>query len=363
MFRPSVPTHIYVNGKFLTQATTGVQRYARETLDAIDASLNSQCTLTWTVLAPRGAGSRAPWKHIELREVGSLSGHAWEQLELPRYASNGWLLTLCGAPSVLHRAHFFAIHDAALYDMPEGYGLVYRTFYRFLYALSVNRSRAVFTVSDFSQKRLASLFPRVADRIVNTYCGADHSAPRISASHREPSIPNLPSQPYVLAVSSLAPNKNVKVVAALSNLLAATDLQIAVVGGTNSNVFSPSKLKSSTILQMGYVNDRTLEDLYRNAACFIFPSLYEGFGLPPIEAMSFGCPVIASNATSIPEICGNAALYFDPTSVEELNSQLQRLLHEPKLAEALTDLGFIQSRKYTWNHVAQTILKTIESLI
>jgi glycosyltransferase involved in cell wall biosynthesis len=359
MSLPTSPRQVYVNGRFLTQATTGVQRYAQETLNAIDASLNSQCTISWTVLAPKGTCLDSPWKNIKVREVGRLSGHAWEQLELPRYASDGCLVTLCGAPSILHKNHFFAIHDTAIYDMPDGYSFVYRSMYKLLYALSVNSSRAIFTVSNFSKERLAELFPRAANRIVTTYCGADHLKNRsdIQQDHQE-SIHDLRS-PYVLAVSSLAPNKNFGAILALSDSLAGSGLQVAVVGTTSSKVFSLSPLTSSTITWLGRVSDQELHHLYQNAACFIFPSFYEGFGLPPIEAMTFGCPVVASRAASIPEICGQAALYFDPRSVEDLGLQLSRVLNEPQVAETLRSAGFIQASKYTWDNVARTILRTI----
>lgn len=114
---------VYVNGRFLTQSMTGVQRYALEALDAIDNILDesSYGHTIWNVLAPKGTSHRPTWKKLQFHRVGNFHGHIWEQLELPRYASDGLLLTLCGAPSVIHRKHISAIHDTAIYDCPDGY--------------------------------------------------------------------------------------------------------------------------------------------------------------------------------------------------------------------------------------------------
>lgn len=118
----------------------------------------------------------------------------------------------------------------------------------------------------------------------------------------------------------------------------------------------------SNIRWLGYVSDDDLKALYRSASCFIFPSLYEGFGLPPIEAMALGCPVIASSTASIPEICGNAALYFKPTSVEPLKGQLIKFLQSPTLSHELRAAGIARVTTYTWRNVAVTILQTINRL-
>jgi glycosyltransferase involved in cell wall biosynthesis len=363
MSRSILPAKIYVNGRFLTQATTGVQRYALESLNAIDALLRSGCNGQWIVLVPKGTDSQAKWNNIELRTVGILSGHAWEQLELPRYASDGWLLTLCGAPSLLHSAHLFAIHDAAIYDMPSGYSLLYRTYYRILYRLCVNRAKAVFTVSEFSRNRLASLFPNISSRIVITYNGADHSGSPSAMHCKQPVEKSVLQHPYILAVNSLAPNKNFGTILKLSEMLADTDLRVVVVGGSNSRVFAKAEYSPLKVSWLGYVSDEELDQLYRHASCFVFPSLYEGFGLPPIEAMTRGCPVIASNAASIPEICGDAALYFDPRSVEALKAQILRVMQMPSIREDLRRKGYEKVKRYSWNKVALAIVNTIGSLI
>ena len=319
-------------------------------------------TTRWTILAPKGTVPKEKWNHIEFVAVGFLSGHAWEQFELPRYASDGWLLTLSGAPSLFHSRHIFTIHDTAIYDMPNGYSSLYRTYYRTLYRLCVNRAKAIFTVSQFSRNRIAAIFSNISERIRVTPNGADHSSLPVKSRDEGLDDRKVEESPYILAVSSLAPNKNFEIIMKFSEIIDDSNLRIVVVGNSNPKVFGKPGVSSSRIDWRGYVSDEELDQLYRHAACFVFPSFYEGFGLPPIEAMRHGCPVIASNAASIPEVCGDAALYFNPYSAEELLSQIARVLHEPGLSDDLRKKGEQQAKKYTWNQAAQTILNSITSL-
>lgn len=302
------------------------------------------------------------WKNIRFRCVGHLQGHTWEQFELPWYASGGLLLTLCGAPSVLHRRHIPAIHDAAIYDQPDGYSFLYRTYYRLIYRLSARRSVAILTVSNFSRNRLAEIFRIPKERIIVTYSGVDHMTRDVAPHSDQPSIATTIKPPYILAVSSMNPNKNFAVVAKLAELLADSDVCVVVAGGTNPRVFGNAGSMPDNVQWLGYVTDDDLKALYRSASCFIFPSLYEGFGLPPIEAMANGCPVIASNAASIPEICGGAALYFDPLSGEALREQVLKLLNSPALSNEMRAAGIAHVKRYTWSKVAIDILQTIHTM-
>jgi glycosyltransferase involved in cell wall biosynthesis len=362
MTLPNSQQRIYINGRFLTQRITGVQRYAHETLRAIDALLDDNSSASWTVLAPKGTNPKEKWNHINFRTIGFLSGHAWEQIELPLHAFDGWLLTLSGAPSIFHPRLLFSIPDTAIYDMPNGYSFLYRAYYRALWRVCANRAKAIFTFTEFSRNRIAAIFPNISERIHVTSCGADHSGLPVKPRNESRDDKHPEEHPYILAVSSLAVNKNFGIILKLSEILDDENLRIVVAGNSNPKIFGKSELASSRIEWLGYVSDEELERLYRHAACFVFPSLYEGFGLPPIEAMRLGCAVIASNAASIPEVCGNAALYFNPNSAEELKSQILRVLHEPGFSSDLRKRGEQQAKKYTWHQVAQTILNSIASL-
>ena len=263
---------VYVNGRFLTQSITGVQRYAQETLDAIDDLLGEAPydNASWTVLAPKGTRIAKAWKNIRFCSVGHLHGHIWEQFELPWYASDGLLLTLCGAPSVIHRRQIPVIHDAAIYDRPQGYSFLYKTYYRIIYRLSVKRSLAIFTVSEFSRNRIAEVFRIHKERIIVTYNGADHITRNIPSEDASSLISASTQHPYILAVSSMNPNKNFAIVAKLAELLADSDIRIVVAGGTNPRVFGNTVSLPDNVQWIGYVSDDDLKALYRSASCFIF---------------------------------------------------------------------------------------------
>jgi len=354
---------VFVNGRFLTQPVTGVQRYAREVLNAIDGQLGADSPLQWTVLAPPGADRISSWKHIGVRCVGRLSGHAWEQLELPLHAKDGYLLALSGAPSVLHRAQFFAIHDTALYDEPSGYSPSYRFFYRLLYRLSVHRAQAIFTVSQFSRERLQAIFGKSLGEVQVTYGGTDHFGRKRSNADSGGEHVNLPDRPYVLAVGSLAKNKNIELVLELAQLMRDVNLRFVLVGGALPKVFGENRSLPDTVQWLGRVSDDVLETLYKQAEAFIFPSLYEGFGLPPLEAMRFRCPVVASDAASIPEVCGDAALYFDPHSASDLKDRLTQVIGNPSLAEDLRKRGDEQAQKYKWEYVGSAVRSAVERIV
>ncbi len=114
--------------------------------------------------------------------------------------------------------------------------------------------------------------------------------------------------------------------------------------------------------RLGTVPDDELSALYRQAACFVLPSLYEGFGLPALEAMANDCPVLAAHAASLPEVCGDAALYFDPHDPSSLAAQLSRLATEPPLRHELAAAGKARLRHHRWAHNARILLDHLDAL-
>jgi glycosyltransferase involved in cell wall biosynthesis len=137
-------------------------------------------------------------------------------------------------------------------------------------------------------------------------------------------------------------------------------VQTVLVGGSSTKIFRDAGLALPPGVRLtGYVTDAQLRALYESAACFVFPSRYEGFGLPPLEAMACGCPVIASDAASIPEVCGDAALSFDRDDPAALRAQLDRLLGDPALRAALAEAGRHRAATYTWERAARGLLDAV----
>jgi glycosyltransferase involved in cell wall biosynthesis len=353
---------IFINGRFLTQQVTGVQRFARETLHALDLLLAARASspFEFVLLAPRGAAAPV-LRRIRFQCVGPFSGHVWEQITLPRASRGGFLLNFGPTGPLVKRRQIVTIHDASVHVVPHAFSRAFRTWYKLTLPILAQRSAGVMTVSDFSRSEVIRYFGARAQAVCVSGEGWQHvlrAAPNPDVLHAH----GLRPQEYVLAVSSVAPHKNFGVVARALSHLTDCHLKVAVVGATNARIFGyrgRAELKHLEFL--GYVDDSSLRALYENAAAFIHPSLYEGFGIPPLEAMALGCPVIASNAASIPEVCGPGAWYFDPEDEADLARQIRRILSRPDEREKLRQLARRQLQKHSWEACARVFLDQLES--
>ncbi|MES2682540.1 MAG: glycosyltransferase family 1 protein [Pseudomonadota bacterium] len=355
---------IYINGKFSAQPLTGVQRFASGMVSALDELLHRGEGLAsaarWVLLCP--TDSTPPvLRVIEVRSIGSLlpSLHFWEQLALPLAARSGLLLSFAGSAPLLARRQVATLHDAAVFDQPATYGWLFRSWYRFLFRALARSAKGLLTVSKFSQQRLAAtlgLNPEVIGVLGN---GAEHFK-NIAADDSLLLQHGLQPGTYFLAVGSLSPGKNLaRLMAAFEQQFAGRDVRLVMVGGGNAQVFAGDALPATTpaqVLRLAKVSDAQLKALYQHAIALVFPSLYEGFGLPPVEAMHCGCPVAASDAAAMPEVCGEAALYFDPTSVQAIAAAMRRLQDEPALRQQLRQRGHAQSARHRWSSSAQHLM-------
>lgn len=351
---------VFINGRFLTQRTTGVQRYAVQTLLALDHLLgeSSENVPSFTVLAP--VGTTAPrLRTIRFRTVGPLRGNAWEQLTLPVAARGGLLLSFAPTGPILKRNQLVTIHDAAVRVVPDAFSVAFRTWYSVLMPALVRRTQRVMTVSEFSRGELVRHFGADPSRTLVTGEGWQHalepeSDPSVLAAH------GLKKGRYVLAVSSPARHKNFAVILRAARHLRDPDVDVVVAGAIDNSVFGASALDGSErCKRVGYVDDRQLRALYENAGCFIYPSLYEGFGIPPLEAMALGCPVLAARSAALPEVCGEAALYFDPEDERGLARLIETVLSDARQRESLASHAAARLSAYSWKACAQRHLSAV----
>jgi glycosyltransferase involved in cell wall biosynthesis len=355
-----------VNGRFLGQRITGVQRYARELLGAIDRLLSSDDSLkqrvSLTILIPRGSNA-SQFGAMPIREVGRLQGQLWEQLDLPRYAGRDLLLNLCNTAPLAGRNIVATIHDASMYAVSEAYSLLFRNWYQALIPILGRRSRRIITVSQFSSRELQRYAGISPERISVVPGSGEH----ILSTPADESILDrmeLRQRPYVLAVSSHSKHKNLTGVAQAAALLGAEDLDIVLAGGDNSRVFSRGPtLGQDRIRQSGCITDAELRALYEHASCLVYPSFYEGFGLPPLEAMACGCPVVVSRAASLPEVCGDAAVYCDPHDAGDIAGAIRRVLSDSALQQDLRRRGPKRSERFSWKTAAHSVLDLANALV
>lgn len=176
-------------------------------------------------------------------------------------------------------------------------------------------------------------------------------------------------KPYILYVGTLQPRKNISLlISAFDKFVKKHPKYSLIIAGKKGwlydEIFTQVKrLNHSDKIQFtGYVNDQELIYLYQNAECFVLPSLYEGFGIPILEAMSYGCPVISSNASSLPEVGGDACLYFDPQSENQLLEQLEKLLSDDQLRDNLIRSGKQRVKLFSWQKSADQTLEVLEDV-
>ena len=355
---------VLINGRFLGQRTTGAQRYARELLQAMDGLLAERTghDFSLTVLTPPGTPRSLPLAAMAVQEIGNLQGHLWEQVDLARYSRHHLLLNLCNTAPIAGRRMIATILDASVYAVPEAYSLSFRTWYRTLIPALGRRSRRVITISQFSRSELERYARIPSDRISVIPAGAEHII-RLPADTGV--IQHLGLRPggYVLAVGSYSRHKNAVGVARAAALLARTDIEVILAGGANPRIFAPETATGGHPLRRtGYVSDAELRALYQHAACFVFPSFYEGFGLPPLEAMICGCPVVVSRAASLPEVCGDAAVYCNPHDPADIARAIDEVIGNPALQDDLRQRGAERAAGFSWRGAARTMLDLLGSL-
>ena len=351
---------IYINGRFLTQRVTGVQRYAREIVKALDEIIDKEDkgAYEWFILAPRNTKCDIKLKNIKFQNCGMLYGHLWEQVELPCFSRNGFLINLCNCAPLIRKKQLLVIHDAAIAAYPNAYSWKFRTWYRIMHTICGSRTEKIVTDSQFSKNELHKYFDIPKEKMTVIYAGIDHMD-RMQADDTIIDDLQLNNEKFVFAVSSKNPTKNFPLVLRAARLL--PHIRFVIAGGSNSAVFVDGKEdKMTNVTYTGYVSDEQLISLYRHASVFVYPSLYEGFGIPPLEALSQGCPVIVSDCASLPEICGNRTKYCQPNSANHLANKINDVIKDNAINKQIT--FYVKSeikREYCWLKSAGEVYEMI----
>ena len=311
--------------------------------------------LTLDILCPTGSTKASPFDNIPLRLLASAPGHLWEQFILPRHVRGG-LLSLCNVGPVAVKRQIVCIHDVNTMLTPESYGLLFRTMYRLLQPALGRRAARIITVSRFSQQTIARFGIRPAHEIEVIHDGCEHAL-EWKADRSALDGLDLP-RPFVLLVGSKAPHKNVDIIYSIATDLAARGIHILVAGGEDDRVFTRERRGPlpPNLRHLGRVSDDDLAFLYQHALCLVFPSWTEGFGLPVLEAMALGCPVISSDAASMPEVCGPAALYAAPNDAAAWLAAIGQISAEPTLRERLANAGRKRAKGFSWRQGAEKYL-------
>jgi glycosyltransferase involved in cell wall biosynthesis len=335
--RPEPPPQVFVNGRFLARRVTGVERYGREILRCF------------------GSG----YQVVSTRKQGWM-GHAWEQFILPiRLASHSILWSPANTGPLMIRDQALTIHDLSPLEHPEWFRTSFALWYRLFLPILVKRVRKVFTPSVYIQKKVIKRFG-LRDVIVTP----NAVNPAIFHPHAKQKQIDLPKS-YVLFVGSLEPRKNLDLL--LNTWKAIKDefkeVWLMIVGVSGS-VFKPIHFlhEMERVHFLGYVSDEILAGLYANATVFVFPSQNEGFGLPALEAMASGAPVIVSDRGALPELVEDAGIVFCSSNPVGLRASLKKCLNDTDLRLELREKGLRRAAEFSWQATAERVWKNLNEL-
>lgn len=259
------------------------------------------------------------------------------------------------------------IHDVCHLAMPEYFGGLHKQLYaKLMFKAIQNKADAILCDSWFTKFELERFKIPVKQPVFPIHLGIDADW----ASLDKGNSPCLHNNPYLIYVGNIKPHKN------LSRLLKAFELivnriphNLICVGKKEGFITGDSQIASQTaqlegrVFFTGHVSEQVLKAYFVHADALVLPSLYEGFGFPPLEAMACGCPAIVSNVASLPEVCGEAALYFDPLKPQDIADKILKLLTNQSLQEELRRNGHEQAKQFSWEKCARETLEVIQSIL
>jgi alpha-1,3-rhamnosyl/mannosyltransferase len=343
----------------LSHERTGVNNYIRGSLAGLAAAArrNGDDVVAFAPTSPEGRrviSQALDGIPVELRLKTFLGAHGWRTLwsRLGRPAAERWL----GAFDVLHFSDWMyppqraglratTIHDLVPLHFPDWVTARTRSMHARKYANAARTCDVVFANSAFTADDVAATLGFARERIVVAH-------PGIGEAFRPDGEREELSRPYLLTVATLEPRKNLGTLVEAHALLADTELALAVVGGAGWG--EQPQLERPGVLRLGRVSDERLARLYRGAAAVVYPSRFEGFGMPVTEAMASGAPVVASSHASLDEACGDAAVRADPESAEAIAAAVREAL---ELGDELRAKGFAHAASFSWERTGELFLE------
>lgn len=341
---------------------TGVDRYAAELSMALSSELSERGYENGTITAVSPLTRRANTPAlggISVETLRPFRAQAWEQITLMFKYRNRLLLSLCNIGPMFRKNQCLMIADAQFISQKKSYSTLFRMWYKIVLPVAAKNACLNITISQYSQRELEHYKIFEPGKSLIIPCGVDHLK-QIVPDNAVFDRLALKKASYFLMIGSLAPHKNIAPIVNCLRGRMPSGTKLVIVGGFDSRVFqSTTMIESTDVMFPGRVSDEELVALYQGAIALLFPSLTEGFGLPPLEAMYAGCPVIATTAGAVPEVCGNAALYVDPLDTDAWFDAVQSVVSNPTVTASLIKRGMAQASIFTWQRSAVLLLDAI----
>jgi len=345
---------------------TGVGRYTSRLLDSLCDQYGDDVTFvlfgldeTPAALADYDCLRTAP----EPAPHSGLRAHVWEQVRLPlalRTYDLDVFHTPAGGPPITSVPSVATIHDISPIVHPEWFATRYVALYRLLTAHAVRTSDRIVTVSGFARDEIVDHYPAARGKTVPIHNGVTLR----DCDDGDP-VERRDGRAFLLFVGALNPRKNLRtLIESYRRYRERTaEPQDLVLAGPDRDVFASGGLKRTTgVRTLGFVSEAQLTWLYCNATAFVFPSLYEGFGLPILEAMGVGTPVVTSDRGAMAEVAGDAALLVDPERPETITDALARITTDSDLRTRLASAGPARASEFTWTHAAEETMRVYREI-
>ena len=341
-----------INGKFMADRMQGVVRYARELCGALDAALDKE-SLAVKMLVPPSAHDVPSYKNIRVEVIGRRAGIAWEQGELGRWLrqhQDATCINLCNVSPIGVKPGITALHDVMYKAHPEFYvslrNRLSRLYHILHYRYVVKHEKAILTVSQFSKSEIEKYYPTARGKVYVVENAWQHVTRYPTSKDWQEAFPRLTPGKYYFSLATLANNKHGRWIIETAKRNPA---ELFAIAGKR---YEADKLEiPDNLLLLGFISDEHASALIQNCKAFLFPSLYEGFGLPPLEALALGAMVISSNTSSLPEVLGDAAYYIDPMEPISSIGSIERI-DQAKVDETLG--------RYSWEKSARELLELLK---
>jgi glycosyltransferase involved in cell wall biosynthesis len=304
----------------------------------------------------------------ESERASGLQGHIWEQFYLPLHAAGTPLWSPSTSGPVMHRNHVVTIHDVAFIDVPQYFSRSFARWYRSMTSALARSARHIVTISHFTKKRVIEEFGVRSEKVTTIHLGVTpvFRAPRPEEIREVLLEHGLDNQKYIIGFLGTDPRKNtVQLVDAwIKSSLAREGGKLVLFGrAANQSVFAASMLpeKIDGVIRLGAVTDSALAALYAGSQGFVFPSYYEGFGLPIVEAAHCGCRIVTSNVSSLPEVSPSDAILLDPSNTSAIADAIRFLFFTSDTHEAKVE-RIKEMTRFSWDKGAAEYMQVFDKV-